>query len=145
MNYHKYLTLFYRIILGMVFIYASVDKISHPYQFRIIIENYQLVPLVLSHYTAMFLPWLELICGILLIAGIYVKTSAGLLGSLLVVFILALVSALVRGLDINCGCFTVNAQDSTVSVFQLLEDFLLLAMALYLIYFYKPFFGRPKL
>lgn len=138
----KYLTVLIRFLLGFVFIYAAVDKALHPHQFRIIIENYQLVPPLLSHYTAMFLPWFEIICGLLLIMGIYVKTSSGMLSGLLIIFIFALLSALIRGLDINCGCFTLSAEGSMVSVFRIVEDFFLLGMSLYLLYYYKPFRGN---
>ena len=134
-----------RFLLGIIFIYAAVDKIAHPHQFKIIIENYQIVSPLLSHYAAMFLPWFEIICGLLLIISIYVKTSAGLLGGLLVVFIVVLVSALVRGLDINCGCFTLSAEGSAVSVYRILEDILMLGMSFYLFFFYVPFRGNQEL
>ena len=140
-NIQKYITLSVRLLLGTIFIFAAVDKIVHPHQFQIVIENYQIVPPLLSHYTAMFLPWFEIICGLLLIIGIYVETSAGLLGGLLVVFIIALVSALVRGLDINCGCFTLSAKGSAVSVYRILEDLLMLGMSFYLLFYYKSFRG----
>jgi len=135
---NKYLSLLFRIILGLVFVYASLDKIEHPSQFMVAIENYRLAPSWLSYYTALFLPWLELFCGLFLIAGVFVRTNAGLISVMLLVFVAALISALLRGLDIDCGCFSVNPGSSSVSVFKLLEDVFLLAMAAYLIYFYEP-------
>lgn len=142
---NKYFSLLFRIILGLVFVYASIDKIEHPSQFVVSIENYRLIPAGLSYYAAMFLPWLELFCGLFLIGGAFVKTSAGIIGGMLLSFMVALISALLRGLDIDCGCFSVNPNSASVSVFRLLEDVFLLAMAVYLIYFYKPYLRRQVL
>ncbi len=141
-NIQKYLAFSIRVFLGIIFIYAAVDKIIHPHQFRIIIENYQMMPPLFSHYAAMFLPWLEVVCGLFLIAGFYVRTSSGLLCGLLAIFIVALISAVDRGLDINCGCFTLSAEGSAVSVYRIVEDILMLGMSLYIFFFYKPVRGN---
>ena len=138
----KYLTVLVRLLLAVVFIYAAVDKVLHPQQFRTIVENYQIFPALLSHYVAMFLPWFEIVCGLFLLIGVYIKTSAELLSGLMLFFIAALISVLIRGLDINCGCFTLSAEGSVVSVFKIFEDFLLLGMLLGLVFFNKPFFAK---
>ncbi len=135
---NKYLSFVIRLALGSLFVYASLSKIEHPGQFMTAIENYRLLPLVLSHYAALFLPWLELFCGMFLITGIFTETSAGLIGAMLLFFLAALLSALFRGLNIDCGCFSVGADSASVSVVRLLEDLVMLAMALYLFLFYEP-------
>ena len=33
-----------RLVLGLIFIYASVDKIYHPAEFAQVISNYQILP-----------------------------------------------------------------------------------------------------
>ena len=53
-----------RLILGGVFIYASLDKIAHPAEFAKAIGNYHVVPFGLENLMALALPWLELIAGI---------------------------------------------------------------------------------
>jgi uncharacterized membrane protein YphA (DoxX/SURF4 family) len=60
-----------RVVLGAVFIFASVDKILHPDAFAVIIKNYQILPVKLISLAAVVLPWLELILGISLIAGVW--------------------------------------------------------------------------
>ena len=63
------IVLFFRLILGIIFVYASWDKIAHPIEFAKAIENYHVVPFGLENMIAMVLPWLELIVGICLIMG----------------------------------------------------------------------------
>lgn len=135
---NKYFSLVFRMVLGGLFVYASFDKIVHPSQFVTAVENYRIMPGLLSFYTALFLPWLELICGLFLIAGVFVESAAGLIGLLLLVFIAALFSALSRGLSIDCGCFGSGANGASVSVKRLLEDAGMLFMAGYLFWFYEP-------
>lgn len=128
------LELIVRIILGGLFIYAAVPKIMNPQDFAINIENYQIVSASVSHYTAMFLPWLELYCGILIIINCLSRYSAIILSILLIVFIIALFSVTIRGLEINCGCFSPGEEGSDVSWLRIVEDLILLSMAMYLIF-----------
>jgi uncharacterized membrane protein YphA (DoxX/SURF4 family) len=74
-----------RVILGGVFIYASIDKILHPQAFAKIIHNYQLVPDLLVTFPAIILPWLEMISGLFLLAGIFRRASALVLSAMLLV------------------------------------------------------------
>jgi uncharacterized membrane protein YphA (DoxX/SURF4 family) len=125
---NKYLVFAARVILGAVFIYASLEKIQHPGEFAQAIYNYRMVPDALINIMAIVLPWLELICGILIIVGVFVRGSALLIGAMLAVFIVALSSALMRGLDISCGCFTLEGGRSIASN-TLVEDILLIICA----------------
>lgn len=116
--------IFVRIIqigLGLLFIYASLDKIWNPGLFAKSIANYRILPLPLLHISAIVLPWLELICGLALIVNRYQRAAYTLIGGLLLIFIFAILSALARGLDFNCGCFSVDDEASnlgTRKVFQ---------------------------
>jgi hypothetical protein len=60
------------------------------------------------------MPWLELLTGLALILGIWTRTSAALIGAMLVVFIAAISLNLARGNAIDCGCFDVTAAGKTV-------------------------------
>jgi uncharacterized membrane protein YphA (DoxX/SURF4 family) len=60
-----------RLFLGLVFVYASFDKILRPAAFAEIIYNYQILPEALINFTSIFLPWLELHLGLLLILGFW--------------------------------------------------------------------------
>lgn len=94
-----------RLIVGCVFIYASLDKLQHPDAFAQAIHNYRMVPYALLHAMAMLLPILEMVTGVALVVGLWQRGAALLTGLLTVIFMVAISVALSRGLDISCGCF----------------------------------------
>jgi uncharacterized membrane protein YphA (DoxX/SURF4 family) len=99
-----------RLLLGAVFVYASLDKIADPAGFARIVYQWQILGPVPSNLVAVTLPWIELGAGLLLIAGIWKREAAAVLGVLLVVFIVAALVVLVQGTDVdNCGCTSVAA------------------------------------
>ena len=95
-----------RFLLGGVFIAASVDKILNPGAFADILYSYNLIPDVAIHPMALWLPWIEMIAGILLIAGVWIRANTVILGGMLMVFIIALSINAFRGYNIDCGCFS---------------------------------------
>jgi uncharacterized membrane protein YphA (DoxX/SURF4 family) len=102
----KYLLLAARLLIGGVFVYASLHKIVDPEGFAQAIRNYQMIPAQWTNIAALILPWIELIAGGLLILGVLTRPSALITTSLMAVFLVALFYAYVAGLDIDCGCFT---------------------------------------
>jgi len=140
----KILFLAVRIILGGIFVYASVDKILHPAAFAEAVYNYQILPDHLVNLTAIFLPWLELILGACLIAGIWMPGAALIANILLVAFTGALLFNLIRGLDIHCGCFTTEAEAGVSNVWYFIRDILFLSVGG--LVFYRTFISeRPRL
>jgi len=121
-----------RIVLGVVFIYASYDKILHPAAFAKIIYNYQILPDELVNLSAIFLPWLELITGSLLIIGVWLPGSVFISNILLIIFFCALMYNKARGLDISCGCFSTGESEALGSNLYLLRDFSFIVIAVYL-------------
>jgi uncharacterized membrane protein YphA (DoxX/SURF4 family) len=124
---NKYLQLAARLIVGFIFVYAGIGKIADPETFAKEIFNYHILPNYSINIIALVLPWLELIVGIFLIAGIRVRASATIASISMLVFIIAVLSAMFRGLDINCGCFA----DKIVMVgwHKVLEDLAILIAA----------------
>lgn len=102
---NKYLVLALRIIVGGVFIWAGILKILDPLEFAQSIRNYRIFPQSISFFLALALPWVEVISGSLLILGIFHRSSALLISSLLVLFLVLVVITMARGLDVDCGCF----------------------------------------
>lgn len=127
-----------RLILGGIFIYSSLPKIANPHEFAKVIYDYRLVPEIFIYSFAIVLPWLEMISGLYLISGFFIKTSTVILSSLLVVFLIALSINAIRGLDINCGCFSISSEytDSGV-VSYIIRDVLFLIPGLLIILFNK--------
>jgi uncharacterized membrane protein YphA (DoxX/SURF4 family) len=123
--------------LGVLFVYASLDKIAQPADFARIVYHYRLIgpdrliPPLIPNLLAVTLPWIELLVGLLLAAGVWRREAAGLAAGLLVVFLVAVGAALYRGIDIeNCGCFSVGAGGRGAGVLLLAEDTAMLAVAL---------------
>jgi len=102
------LHLLLRLGLGAFFVYASLDKIWSPAAFARIVYQWQVVGPVPSNVVAATLPWIELLAGLLLVAGAWKREAALVVALLLVMFLLAAASVLARGIDVeNCGCFSV--------------------------------------
>jgi len=124
----KYLTVILRITLGGVFLYAGVVKIADPVAFAGNIAAYKLLPYFGNYLIAAILPWIETICGLLLISGWRVRGAAVIICALNGIFMVALFSTIVRGLDIDCGCFR-DGGEKTSAWTAIGRDLVLLAMA----------------
>ncbi len=122
------LALVLRLYLGGVFIYASLYKINYAGEFAETIASYQLVPYWGVNTLAVVMPWLEFIAGSLLVVGIRSKAAAGVIVALLVVFTLAIASALVRDLPMGCGCF--HSLEEPMDWTTLVRDIVWLAMSI---------------
>ncbi len=123
-----------RLILGGIFIYASIDKIAHPDQFAEIVYNYKLMPGMTVNVMAIVLPWVEMVAGLFLVLGLWIKDSAAILGALLLVFIGAIGINLARGLDFDCGCFS-TAGHKNASILLIVRDLVLLLPVVHLMWF----------
>lgn len=99
------LFLLFRILIGGFFIYTGYSKVFFISGFADEIYYYRLFPEFIIGISAVFMPFFEIIIGIFLILGIWFKATLSLLFLSLLSFIIMISSALVRGLDISCGCF----------------------------------------
>ncbi len=127
-----------RLILGGVFIYASIDKIAYPKEFASIVMRYQILPEKLAIYFAFLLPWIELFLGIFVILGIFVRESAISLSFLVLIFMIAIMIRSLAGPIGNCGCFSITPSGTTQSIaFLIFRDILFLLCGLILIFPHK--------
>lgn len=125
----RWIVLLCRLAVGGIFIYASLDKLAHPGAFAAAIDNYRMVPYSLLHPMAHLLPVLEMLMGLALVLG-FLRRGAALIAALLtLVFIVAITSALARGLDISCGCFHTDGGHG-VGLDLLVRDVVLLLLCL---------------
>jgi putative oxidoreductase len=92
-------------IVGGIFIYAGVIKALDPIRFASDIDNYKILPWGITVRLAFYLPWLEILCGLALIARRLYLGGLSILTALTSIFIVATIAAKIRGLDITCGCF----------------------------------------
>lgn len=133
----KYTTMLFRLALGAIFIYASIDKIAHPADFARAIFYYRILPVPFVNIFAVVLPWVELFTGTLLIVGIFTRGSALLIDAMLMVFIVAIAYNVLRGVDIACGCFTVSPTAKEHGLSLLYRDIGMLAMGMQIYFFDK--------
>ena len=94
-----------RIIVGGAFILAGVLKIAGPAQFAVAVSNYRLVPHQLINLVAIVVPWIEVVAGLCVLAGFWLRSGALIVTAITAIFFFVITSALARGLDIECGCF----------------------------------------
>jgi len=112
--YNSYILLIFRLFLAAVFIYAAAQKIGKPLAFADEIHSYGMVdygpPLYIM---AVVLPWLELLCGLSLVTGIFVRGSALVLLALNTMFLIVIAgrtAGIVREgtpffkVYFDCGC-----------------------------------------
>jgi putative oxidoreductase len=100
-----YLSLVLRLYIGYVFIHASASKIHYPAEFAESLAAYQMLPYWSVNFMALFMPWLELTCGLFLILGLRTKVVTSIIASLLLVFTFAILINLIKDAPISCGCF----------------------------------------
>lgn len=110
----KWLLIICRLILAGVFIYAAVGKITNPSAFADAISGYRILPIAMVNIVAIILPWGELMAGIALFHRLTMKSGALVLLMLNMVFLVAAISAMHRGLNIECGCFTLSGARNRV-------------------------------
>lgn len=130
---HPLLILAARLFVGIVFVFFAIGKIEDPAGFARSIANYNIMPDFSINIMALILPWIELLCGLCFIAGIWLRASGILTATMLIVFITAILIAMSNGLSIDCGCSTSNAQ--AVGWKKVFEDTLWLAATVLIILF----------
>lgn len=94
-----------RLLLGGAFVAAGALKVADPAQFALAVSHYRLAPEATVNLIAIFLPWIEIVSGFCVLAGIWRQAALNVITGLTVIFLFAILSALARGLNIECGCF----------------------------------------
>ena len=99
------LVLLLRLILGGIFITASLSKVSNIPEFTQAVASYNVLPYSLAEIYGYLVPWIEFIIGCLLILGLFSRLSAGVSIALTSSFVIANIFALTQGTGDTCGCF----------------------------------------
>ncbi|MBI2619578.1 MAG: DoxX family membrane protein [Ignavibacteriales bacterium] len=133
---NEYNILAARVFLGAVLVLACVDKIADPGAFTKSILDYRLVSGLAAAIPAAVIPWIELLCGMAIMFGLLLRGSSLLAGTLLGIFTLAVLTALIRGLDISCGCFTQDPSAARLGWLKVGENLVLISVSVF-VYFSK--------
>lgn len=99
-----YLSIFCRVLLGVIFIAFALSKILRPAVFALNVVDYSMMPSWGVNLWALALPWAELVCGLFLVLGIRTRAAATLIAAMNISFIIGLVNAILHHMPINCGC-----------------------------------------
>lgn len=128
----------YRLVkfcLGGIFVFSGIVKLIDPKKFARTISAFDLVPEMLLPPVAIGLPLVELLAGLGLIFN--VRGSLSAIFGLLIMFIIILWFGMLKGLDIDCGCFSVGELKDHASLRDAFyRDIVMVAGVLYL-YLYR--------
>ena len=118
-----------KLVLAAIFLLASIPKIVAPDEFSVAVFRYQLLPDAAVNLVAIFLPWVELVAAITILIPRTSAAAAAIIFGLLAVFTAAISIDLVRGIDISCGCFTLDANAGPIGWWEVVRDVAFLTMA----------------
>ena len=116
-----------RIALGALFIWAALTKLPDMAGFAQDVANYRVVSAALVAFVASAVVGIELLAGIALVAGVMERAAAAVIAVLLIAFTVFLSQALLRGIDLRCGCF---GGDEPASWWTVARDLVMLAAAI---------------
>jgi putative oxidoreductase len=138
---NPYLALILRLYIGGLFIYAGISKIDNIGAFTVAIATYGIVSYSIAEIMAIVVPWVELISGIFLVAGIGAPFSAAIIAVLLALFSIAILIDLIKGVPLHCGCFRGEPArvGDVISWWEFARDILWFIMTLHVFFFDKSF------
>ncbi|MFC6707712.1 MauE/DoxX family redox-associated membrane protein [Flexivirga alba] len=124
-----------RLILGVTYLVAGILKARELEATRMDTRAFRILSYDLANIWGTFMPFLEIILGLLLIAGLMTRMTAVLGGLLMIAFIIGISSVWARGIVIQCGCFGSNGKLPTTAAYKwdILRDVGLLLCAAWLV------------
>jgi uncharacterized membrane protein YphA (DoxX/SURF4 family) len=100
-----------RFAAGLILILASLDKLGGAEKFSKMVENYHALPAELVPLAAVVIPWLEFFTGLCLALGYKTRGASLIFSILMAVYTAALSVNLMEGVDMNCGCFSMESTE----------------------------------
>lgn len=99
------LLLVFRLVLAAMFLFAAFPKLADPVTFARDIDNYRMLPDALIGPLSLVLPVAEIVIGAALVSGVFARGAALVSAAMLLGFAAGMIQAIVRGIDLDCGCF----------------------------------------
>jgi uncharacterized membrane protein YphA (DoxX/SURF4 family) len=102
---NPWIGLVFRLVLAGVLIYAGAIKLFEPGGARDAIVAYRIFGGNIPDILGWAMPIGEVIIGLLLLIGLFVRWAGFLTACLMTAFVLGIASVWIRGYNIDCGCF----------------------------------------
>jgi uncharacterized membrane protein YphA (DoxX/SURF4 family) len=102
-----------RVIIGALLVAAGMLKVGHAVDLAAAIAGFRLLPTAAVGPIALGLPFLEVLLGGYLVAGLFTRVAAIVASAQFALYAAAIASAVIRHLPASCGCFGPN--DSAVA------------------------------
>lgn len=135
-----------RFAVAAIFLMACIAKIRNPELFALAVHRYRLLPGEWVNLVAIVMPWIELTCGLAVLAAPARWRAAGalLIAGMLATFTVAISLNLLRGIEASCGCFSTRADAAVSDGWNLVRNGALIWLALaVLIDAFRPAAARP--
>jgi hypothetical protein len=116
-------------VLAGVLLAAAIPKLADPAGFAAKLPNYRLFPDFSVNIVAAVAPMFELLAAAALLSGRLYRGGVWLATGLMATFTVLIASALLRGIDLDCGCFGNAVQAEPVGALDLVRNIVLLALA----------------
>lgn len=96
-----------RFVFALLFIVSGTQKLLGHYQnFLYVVQGYDIFPILVEDIIARVFPWIETFIGLFILLGLYLKSALKLFRVCVVLFVLIISQALLRGIALeDCGCF----------------------------------------
>ena len=121
-----------RLAVAALFLGACLAKIRDPEAFALAVNRYRLLPGEWVNLVAIVMPWIELTCGLAVLAAPARWRAAGalLIAGMLATFTVAISLNLLRGIEASCGCFSTRADAAVSNGWNLVRNGALIWLAL---------------
>lgn len=94
-----------RLGLAALYLFAAVPKLLDPWTFARAIGNFRILPIEWVPPVAVWLPAFEGMAALAILTGVFYRGGIVAVVGMSAAFAAGISSAMIRGLDIDCGCF----------------------------------------
>ena len=106
LNNNRFVVLSFRLILSFFFLVSAYGKLVDIERYSVdAVYNFGILPMVLARPFGLAMPFIELLCGMGMLFGVFTRLSALGIGLMSLSFFIAKAIVLSQGRTIDCGCF----------------------------------------
>ncbi len=130
---NRYVILIFRLILAGFFLTSAYGKLVDVERYSVdAVYNFGILPMFLARPFGLIMPFIELLCGLGLLFGVFTRLSALGIALMSLSFFIAKAIVLSQGRSIECGCF--GAVIDTLASVTIFMDLPVVALALLILF-----------